>query len=397
MTLNVKSFDQLVSDLSSGWVQKLLAYNLISEPIQLEPGDAIYAVFQTIAQQMDFLQGLAQIAVSLSRASTSSGADLDTWMADFSFSRLPATFATGSVFMGKLSASSSVVSIPTATLVNGTYTGGAFVQTVGGAIIYQVIPDATQSSFNATSGVYQIPAGSLTVSVTVQAVVGGSQSNVIAGALTQLGSSVSGVDFVTNPFPINNGIASEPDDAFRARFVDYLASLAKGTYSAIISAIRGVQQGLLIALIENVTAAGQPLLGSFTAIVDDGSGAPPASLLASIIAAVNQTRAFSVQAFVTSPTIDNILVQMAVRTITGFVSNVVQTNVQTALSAFISTLTPGATLFIGDLIRVAYTVSGVAAVQASSVQVNGVQADYTPVNVSHEVRAPISSITVGSY
>ena len=159
---------------------------------------------------------------------------------------------------------------------------GVVVQTVGGAIQYQVVADSTQAAWNATLGAYVLAQGDTSITVTVQALVAGPTSNVIAGQLSQLATPVPGITVASNAAPITNGLPAESDNNFRARFVLWVNSLSKATQNAILAAVAGVQQGISINLLENRKSSNQTALGQFTAVVDDGSGDPPDSLLAAI-------------------------------------------------------------------------------------------------------------------
>ena len=113
------------------------------------------------------------------------------------------------------------------------------------------------------------------ISVPVQANVPGVAGNVGAGTISLLASGISGVDTVTNPVAFATGIDAETDDAARARFGQFIASLAKATAQAVGAAVAGVQSGLLYQVVRN-----SPRGGTITVYVDDGSGAPSAALLA---------------------------------------------------------------------------------------------------------------------
>lgn len=390
MTIPQKGWSQFVQDMTASW-----GANAGVVPV-LSPGDILLAIFEATSAQLDFIQAQVFLVLQLTRASTSTGADLDTWMADFDFTRLPATFATGPVVFGKFLAAAAPISIPAATLVGGVQTGGALVQTTGGGTVFQVVADSAQSAYNAVSNAYLLPAGATSVTVTVQAVTAGSASNVAAGGITQLGSQLAGIDTVTNLVPLQNGVDAESDAAFRARFVLYLSTLAKATKSAILAAAEGVQQGLQIAAVENVNPTGQTQLGAFTVFVDDGTGNPPASLLDAVFAAVDATRAFSVQPFVSAPIITSANIVVPIRPAANFTLGPLQPLVIAAIVDMVDQLATGATLTTSSIVVAALSVTGVASVQASGVTINGSTADLVPSAVS-EVRTNTTVVDVTQY
>jgi len=362
----------------------------------LSPGSVLLALFEAVGSQLDFLQAIAQAITLLSRAATSTGGDLDTWMADFNFPRLPATYAVGPVQLLKYTATTSIVSIQAATLnSSNVYIGGGLVQTVGGAVVYQLIPDANQTAYNADSNSYQFPIGATSITVTAQSVLSGSAYNVAIGALSQLGSQMIGVDAANNTVPISNGVNAETDIAFRARFVLYLSTLAEATKSAIIAAASSIQQGLQVGTQENLLSTGTVQNGSFTVFVDDGTGSPPTSLLTQVYGAVDLVRAFSIQPFVVGPNVQNATIVLNVRLITGYLLATVQVAVQNAIAVVVNALTTNQTLFVSAITQAALAVAGVAGVQ-SGVTINGFATDLIP-TPSFEVRTSSLLITVGSY
>lgn len=361
----------------------------------LSPGSMLLAIFEAVGSQIDFLQAQAVAIVNLSRAATSTGGDLDTWMAQFNFARLSSTYAVGPVQLIRYTPASAVVGINAATLnSSGQYTGGALVQTVGGAVVYQVIPDVLQSSFNAVSNSYQFPIGATSITVTVQALYPGSAYNVAAGTLTQLGSSMAGVDTCNNTVAILDGTDAESDDSFRARFVLYLSTLAEATESAILAAAQ-VQQGLDITPAENTTPTGAAQLGCFTIFADNGTGSPPQALLNSIYTSVNAVRAFSVQPYVSAPSILNATIVLAIRVAAGYTLGGLQPAVVAAVVAATQSLASGQTLYANAVAAAATSVPGVTSVQPG-LSINGVAADLVP-SAYQEIRSSTSLVTVGSY
>jgi uncharacterized phage protein gp47/JayE len=380
MTLPLKTISGLTSDMVAVWAAQTDTAPTFSD------GDVLLAFWQSVASQLDFLQAQIQAVVFMSRAQTATGADLDSWMAQFNFVRLGSTFAAGQEQFIKLQPSSTQVVVPIETVV----------QTVGGGITYQVVADATQSAYSSTAGGYVLAAGQTVVTATIQAVVGGSASNVLTNTLVQFGSSLPGIDQVTNPAPISDGVDGESDAAFRSRFVLYLATLAKATEAAIRAAATGVQQGLSISLLENTTPAGTTQPGSFTVVADDGSGDPPASLLSSIFSAVDAVRAFSVQPFVTAPSAVQAVIVLSIHLDSTAVAVLVNVAVQNAVATAVNSLSPGDTLYASSIIIAAAGVAGVASVNPASVAINGLSADLAAAT-GQEIRTSLASISVTNY
>lgn len=191
-----------------------------------------------------WLESLITQVMAITRAATSSGADLDSWVADFGVSRLPATYATGQVTLTRFTATRQAV-VPV----------GAAVQTGDGTQQYAVVADTTNPAYSATLGGYVLAAGAPSVSVPVAAVVAGAAGNsVIAGP-------ISGVDTVTNGASFANGADAESDPASRTRFIAYIRRLSKATEDAVGYAITSLKQGVTYSPVENQTYAGAVQMG----------------------------------------------------------------------------------------------------------------------------------------
>jgi uncharacterized phage protein gp47/JayE len=272
------------------------------------------------------------------------------------------------------------------------------VQTAGGAAQYAVVADTNQPTWNALLNAYVMAPGQTSLTATVTALVAGTGPNVQANALSQLATPVAGIDTVTNASAINNGLNAESDTAYRARFVLYINSLAKATQAAIESAIANVQQGIHENLLENTTPGGATRLGEFTAVVDDGSGSPPTTLITAIINAVEATRGFTILPEVVAPTLVAPTISLNVRVAPGFVSGAVTPAVQAAVAAAVNTIFAGddTALFISFVNEAALTVPGVLAVQPGQTLINSQPVDY----VLTEFQRPMitaGSVTCGTY
>lgn len=356
----------------------------------LQPGDPERAIFEASGTQDVFIESLLQIIWTAARASTANGPDLDSFCADFNFYRLPATYAQGPVILSALSAPS--VQVPIAT--------GVLVQTPGGAIQYQLIADTSQSSWSPTLNSYVLPAGQTSITATAQATVAGSADNVQPGQLTQFATGVAGIATVTNGAAITNGLDQEKDPAFRARFVQYLASLSKATVEAYLSAANSVQQGLDLLPLENTNVNLQAQAGINTMIVDDGTGTPSSTLLNSVLTALNGVRAFGIQAAVKAPTVTNVSVVLGIVLIQNqtLTNAAIQANVQAAVVNYINTVVQlsddSQYLYLNNIVEVAKDADpNVYAVVLGSVTLNGVAADLL-IGIGGLPRTTTASVTV---
>lgn len=362
--LPVKAFTTVVSDYAAA------CQGACATLVDFSVGSVLRAVAEAAAGVVLWLQAMVLQVLTLTRAATSVGPDLDSWMADFGFARLPASSATGLVTFSRFTATQAAL-VP----------AGATVRTSDNSQSYAVTAAPSHPAWNAALNGYTLAATTASVTVPVAALAPGSAGNAQADAVTVLTSAVPGVDTVTNASAFTSGIDAEPDSAYRTRFVLYLASLSKATKAALGAAILGVRQGLQYSIVENVDATGALGYGQFQIYVDDGTGSPPTPLLDAVTAAVEAVRPVGSRFGVFAPTVIPASISMTVTSAPGYSHPVVVGNVGTALAAAINSLPLGAGLPYTLLPAVAYSVDGVSNVTA--VLLNGATADIaaTPAQV----------------
>ncbi len=327
MQLSLQNFSSLITNMAAS------AQGACASLLDVTAGSVLRALLESSAAVALWLQYLILQVLSMTRLATSSGADVDSWVADFGLARLPPIPAVGTVVMTSLSPSAQAATVPT----------GAMVKTADGS-----------QSFTVTGGPYVRPQGTASVMVSVTAVTAGTAGNVMAGAISILGTAVPGIDTVTNLLPLTGGAAAETDQALKARFVTYLNTRSQATEQAVVNAISSVQQGLSFTIRENSTVAGVTLPGHFCVVVDDGSGNPPASLLTSVYAAIDQVRPVGSTFSVDPPTLLEAVVAISIATSNPALLEQTKSAVSTALSLYIDGLSVGQALRFSRLAGLAY-------------------------------------------
>lgn len=361
MALQTYTFSQIVSNIATA------TQAACSSLLDFRVGSILRATAQAVASVVLWLQAIILQTLTLTRASTSVGDDLDTWVADYGVSRLPAVPSTGTVTFSRFTATQQAV-VPV----------GATVQTADGSQNFAVTADPANTAYSAALGGYVLLANTSSVNVPVQNTAGGAAGNVQANTITVITSPIPGVDAVTNAAGFINGIDAESDAALRTRFVLFLASLSKATKGAVGAAILGVQQGLNYTLTENQNYNGTTNNGYFYAVIDDGSGNASAGLLSSVASAIDAVRPLCSTFGVFAPVQVTANVAMTLTVASGYTAATVKTAVATALQNFINGLTLGTTLPYTQLASIAYSVPGV--VNATGIQLNGGTADLAATN-----------------
>lgn len=356
MALSTQTFTQLVQNAVTA------IQGAASQLIDVTVGSVLRAAIEANAAVTLWLQGLALQIAALTRLATSNGSDADSFGADFGFTRLPALAAVGQVTFARFTPTNQAT-IQAATsaglAANGQtiWAGGALVQTADGTQQFMVIPDTTQTAYNPTLNAYVISPGTGSAIATVQAVNAVAATNTAAGVINTLAQAIPYIDTVTNASAFTNGADPEADSAFRARFVTWIASLARGTKGAIINAVLSIQQGMSCQVIEDYTYAGAYQPGYFYVVVDDGSGHPSSTLLSTASNAVDAVRPVGSTFGVFGPVVVTANVAMSIATATGYVHATVVSQVQAALTTYINSLPLGATLPYSRLSQVAYGTS----------------------------------------
>lgn len=339
-TLNLKSFATIVRDQATAIQSK--ASSLVDFTI----GSILRSVAESNAGVALWLQGLILQLLSVTRAATSTGTDLDSFVNDYGLTRLGATAASGSATFSRFTATSSAL-VPI----------GERVQTADFTQTFVVVLDTTNPAYDASQGGYLIPASTTSVTVPVQASNPSAASNVQANTVSVIVDSIIGVDTVNNASAFTGGTDGESDSALRVRFQDYLASLARGTVAAIGYAISSVQLGIVYSIIENVdhSLASDP--GNLTIVIDDGTGTPPTSLIDAVYTAVDGYRAAGITFGVFAPMIVSANASMTVGVKSGYDSATVKGAVGQVVTNYLNTLSIGDGLTYTRLAQVAYDAS----------------------------------------
>ncbi len=351
MNLRLQDFPTLVSGMAAS-VQGASA-----ALIDLTVGSVLRAILEANASLALWMQWLIVQVLSVTRAATSTGGDLDSWMADFSVTRLPAAAAGGAVTFARFTPGLAA-SIPL----------GTQVRTTDGSQSFAVVADTTNPAWDATAQAYDVNAAAAALVVPVLALTPGAAGNVQPGAITMLAAALPGIDTVNNLAAFTNGMDAEGDAAFRARFQSWSASLSRATPVAIQHAVAGVQQNVSSAIAENVDTAGNPLAANFVLTVDDGTGNPPASLLAEITSVVEQMRPVGITYAVQPPVLVPAAIVLTL-TVSGGGKAALIGPVASAIAYFVNALPIGATLPVSRLASLAY------AVDPSIVNVTGIAAN----------------------
>ncbi|GEP00625.1 baseplate J/gp47 family protein [Methylobacterium haplocladii] len=370
----IRNFVTLVENFAAGVQGRATAL------VDFSVGAVLRAVAEATADLTLWLESLIVYVLTLTRAATSSGADLDSWVNDFGLTRLGAAPSSGSVVFSRFTATVEAL-IPV----------GATVQTEDGSQTFTVVADSTVPSFSLARNGYVVPIGVAQAAVPVKADIPSAASNVLKNTITVITSATPGIDTVINLVAFANGSDAETDEALRVRKTLFFASLAKATNPAIAFAVSSLELGIQYQIVENESRDGSPNPGFIYVVVDDGTGAPGDDLLADVTTAIYAVRASGIIYAVFPPTVRNVRIEMHVEAAFGYLLADVEAAVSKAISTFVNGLGLGAGLTYTRLVQVAYDASpGVKNV--TGLTVNGAKEDIAP---SPQVTIKAPTIVIG--
>jgi uncharacterized phage protein gp47/JayE len=353
MNLPIRSFTTIVRDMSAAITTSA------SSLIDMSVGSVLRAIIESNAAIVLWVQWLTILTLQVTRAATSAGPDLDSWMADFSLSRLPASPAAGVVTISRYS-----------TVAAAYLPAGTIVKTQDASVSFSIAVDLSISCWIPALNAYSLAIGVTAIDVPVTAVVSGLSGNVLANVITLLASPVGGIDLVNNGNATSGGSAAETDQAFRIRFAAWFAARSRATTDAIGYAVSQVQAGLNYVIQENVDAQGNLRPGNVLIVVSDGSGALSDDLFNSLCVAVGAVRPVGTSFSIQSPLITQVQVGIAIDCPPGLSVSAVQGSLNSAIANYVNTLDIGGTLSLTRISQLVYLTEP-AIINVSNVTLNG--------------------------
>ncbi|MCB8874777.1 baseplate J/gp47 family protein [Acidisoma silvae] len=340
MQLSLQNFTTLVEQAAAA-VQASA-----SRLLDFSVGSVLRAILEANASLALWLQWLILLTLQTTRLATSSGADADSFGADFGFTRLAAVAAQGSVTFSRYTATQTAF-VPV----------GVTVTTGDNASQFAVTIDTGNAAWSASLSGYVIGAGLASVTVPVTAAVAGAIGNVQPGTITMIASAIPGIDTVSNANALTGGLDAESDNAFRLRFQGFIDSRTRATLQAVTFAVLSLRQGLSCTVQENTDAAGNYLPGHFVVTVDDGSGNPAASLLAGVQRAVDAVRPIGSTFAIQAPARIAADISLALTLAAGADSATVIAAVNAAITTYVDALGVGTPLPYTRIAQLAYDAS----------------------------------------
>lgn len=282
----------------------------------------------------------------------------------FDFTKLPAEAARGVLQFGADDPAATNVTIP----------AGTSARVPGGSILY------------VTTETVVLAVGETTVLAPASANSTGAAGNTAASTVTQLVSSISGIDSVTNPATIIGGREEETDAERKERFRSYISTLPRGIVAAIeYGAKLGTVEDEFGNVIESVREVlvyephdDDPMepVGLIHVYVYNGSGGTTAGLVDrvhEILYGYTDANGKKVPGWKAAGTVAEVYeaneistgVTAEIEVLDGYDAAEVITRCETAVSDYIQALPIGATVILAEIIAIIMSVDGVYNVSVS--------------------------------
>jgi phage-related baseplate assembly protein len=315
MNLPTRSFTDIIRDMSAAVTASA------GRLVDMSVGSVLRAIIEANAAIVLWVQWLVLLTLQTTRAATSTGADLDSWMADFSLARLPAVAASGTATFSRLSG------IATAFVAAGTN-----VKTQDASVSFAVIADPANPAWQSSLNAYCLPSGVMSLDLPIVALTPGQSGNVLSNTVAILASPVAGIDIINNATPTSGGQDPESDAAFRTRFAHFFASRSRATRDAVDYAISLVGAHLNHVIVENTDAAGNFLPGNMLIVVDDGTGSLTDTVLDSLTVAIHAVRPLGTSFSIQPPQILPVQVSLSVQLPVELLASATQLLLQSAIA-----------------------------------------------------------------
>lgn len=306
-----------------------------SQLTDLLPGSVYRSILEAIAAQLELLAyGAADLAT---------GAIGEAAYRLWSFDRLPAAAASGSVRFTATATIATAISIPAGTLVR--------------------VPGTDRVYAVATPQTFPIGAIASTLDVLVASIGAGTFYNTGAATIRELVVPITGLS-VSNLSAFTNGVDTETDDARAQRFATFVRSIHRGTadsiaYAAEQVALTDPASGLIT---ERVTAAlvidlANGLAGCY--IVNGTTSAASAGLLTATQTAIASYKAAGCAVNALAATLTLQTITCAVRLDATVTLAMVTATINQALISLFKTLSIGETLYVEQIRHALMQVPGV--------------------------------------
>lgn len=240
------------------------------------------------------------------------------------------------------------------------------------------IADNTTTSFNDNVSDATVAGNALmptadtanSISIPAEAQETGNEGNTLARTITDLTNAPTGLVSVTNPAPFTGGSDPEDTEDFRQRLLDRVRSPGTGSPSDLKSWAEEVP-GVENATVFTNDNEGTPTNGHTTVRISTaGGGVPDSTLIAEVLAVLQERDLANVTIHVDGFTQQSTDVAVTVTLATGYSHTDIDPGVQQAIALFINKLDVGETLYRSGIVAAVVGLPGVLDVSVTTPATN---------------------------
>jgi len=327
-------FDSMKSYLQNVSSSRLTDYNT---------GSVLNSLLDVVAAELENVYNENYQTYQANYITTATGDDLDNKASDYDLTRNEATYSSGHLLFGRLTAHNIDIVIPVGTIAT----------------------TATTSATNAvqfeTNEFAVLSAGSLTVRVASRARNSGADGNGTVASIVVLPSPPSGIEYVTNATAFSGGADTESDTDLRTRISANLDQLQRGTKSALEAAAQTVD-GVFDAYVEENT----PTYGFGYCWVADSTGTASTQLLTDVQVVLDQYEPLGTQVIASAPLVHPLNIVTWVQLKSGFSFSTVQASIESLIKEWFDAKRIGEDIYRSELIDIIQSANGVKTVNTST-------------------------------
>jgi len=359
-------------------VQKIITEigNKSTNLTDMGEGSNIRSLVDAFAYYVEYMQLQINNAFESFKMSKANGTDLDNRVKDFGIIRNSSTPAYGNIKFGRNTGA------PAAFVISA----GSQVSTVpdvfGNTIDYTLDSDLTFAS------------GALAATGQVTCTVDGIIGNVPSGYITNITSSIPGVDYVINEVAYYPGANEETDEALKKRVPIFLNGLKMGNEDAIKSAVSAIPGVTIVRVIEE--------LGQINVFVSTQSGVLTDQQKQDMLTVADKAAAFGITVSLTTPTIEPITISCDISyDEDNYIENELAVIIKEKINSLVIANSEIKTingiskpvLKLSDIIVMVNSIPGV--VDISDVKINNIASNYVATQIYNVLRFSNNDYTSG--
>lgn len=313
------------------------------------PGSNVRTMLEVVVIFIEYLQFLVEGAFRSFYIDTATGDDLENRVADFNMTRREAQASRG-----------------IETFISSTPAAATFIISAGTQVSTQPDVFGDTISFTVDNDITFV-SGALTATGYITCGILGIDGNIGSGLITNIPTTISGVDSVINYEAFVDGSTQETEDQLRKRVPVHLNGLQRANEDGIKSQILAIEGITLVRLEEN-----NPSAGYVTIYVSNESGTLSTDQLDAVTTAAEDSAAFGIEVSIITPTVQYITISLDAEIDTdNYDEEFIKEDIRDSIDERVRT-NPASDLLLYDIILAA-TVQGVNNVK--NVTIDGVAAD----------------------